>query len=131
MAFDAIVEQMQKDNEVIQVRATYGNYGQYRLIPNKKYMPVFTKEEQETIDDVLDRLSDANAKEISDYSHDDIPWKISEDMSIIDPSLASERQYPYSILAREQKKQQAIQEMQVSGMFDDLTAEPDLYEDYR
>jgi hypothetical protein len=32
----------------------------------------------EHIDDVLARLSDKNAKELSDYSHGDIPWLTSK-----------------------------------------------------
>ncbi len=115
----------------MQVRSSYGNYGQYRLIPNTNYLPVFSSQEKEIIDDVLERLSDANAKDISEYSHGDLPWIVSNDMDIISKELAYKRQYPYSILAREQKKQEAYAQIQASNIFSDIAEESDAYEKYR
>ena len=36
------------------------------------------------IDDVLDRLSDMNARQISDYSHNDVPWLTTEEGKAIE-----------------------------------------------
>ncbi len=80
---------------------------------------------------VLQNYSDANASEISEYSHEDIPWKETTDMDIIDYDLANKRTYPYSITQREKRKQQAFAEIKASGMYDDLDDEPDIYEKYR
>ena len=39
---------------------------------------MFTKEELDVIDAVIERYSDKNAKEISEISHRDTPWIITE-----------------------------------------------------
>lgn len=77
--FKAIVDDMKKNNEIEIVRSKYFQYEQ------KKYLPLrpakldkITGEEKEHIDDVLARLSDKTAKELSDYSHEDIPWQVHE-----------------------------------------------------
>jgi len=40
--------------------------------------------EIEVIDDVLNRLSEMNASQISAYSHNDIPWMTTEDGDAIE-----------------------------------------------
>lgn len=42
------------------------------------------EDELSVIDDVIDELSHMNAKEISEYSHGDMPWKATDDNEIID-----------------------------------------------
>jgi transcriptional regulator with XRE-family HTH domain len=77
--FKAIVDDMMKNKEIEIVRSKYFQYEQ------KKYLPLrsaklnnLTGEEMEHIDDVLVRLSDKTAKELSEYSHEDIPWQVHE-----------------------------------------------------
>jgi hypothetical protein len=41
------------------------------------------------------------------------------------------REYPFSSLARVQKKKEAQEYAMKTGFFADLVNEPDLYEDYR
>ena len=53
--------------------------------------------EKEVIDKVLENLSDMNAKEISEYSHNDIPWLTTEDGEIIDYESVFYRTPPYSV----------------------------------
>lgn len=129
--FDEIVNTMIKDKELLSVSWEYKWYVQQRFLPNKIYQKIFSTTELGVIDWVLEHYSNSNASEISEYSHWDIPWKQTEDMEIINYSLAKKREYPYSIIARENKKKQAFAEIRASGMFDDLADEPDLYEDYR
>lgn len=129
--FDSIIQEMKDDNEIIEVRAEYESYVQHRYMPNKEILNVFSLQEKEIVDKVIDDFSTKNASEISEYSHWDIPWKQTEDMGIIDYSLAKKREYPYSVLAREDKKKQAFAEIRASRMFDDLSDESDLYEQYR
>jgi transcriptional regulator with XRE-family HTH domain len=75
LEFNAIVQQMKKKHEIEEVKSEYFKF------PQKKYLALqradlalFTGREIEHIDEVLARLSDKNAKELSDYSHGDIPW---------------------------------------------------------
>ena len=42
-------------------------------------------------------MSDWSASAISDYSHNDIPWKATEDGEIINYELAFYRELPYSV----------------------------------
>ncbi len=79
----------------------------------------------------MERIGNMNASQVSDYSHGDIPRLQTKDMEIIPYQLAYNRQYPYSIVAREQKKQNTQKEAMFSWFFSDLANEPDLYEDYR
>ncbi len=73
--FTEVVEKMKAENELIEVKDQYFHY------PQKKYLPrvnpdlsALTGRELEHIDEVLARLADKNATEISKYSHGDIPW---------------------------------------------------------
>ncbi len=129
--FDKIMQDMEENKELLVVDAEYMWYHQQRLIWNRQFQNVFSHQEYEIIDEILKNLSNANAKEISNYSHEDAPRKKTDSMEIIDYNLVRQRDYPYSILAREQKKAQAFAEIKSSGMFDDLADESDYYERYR
>jgi transcriptional regulator with XRE-family HTH domain len=78
--------------------------GQYFKYPQTKYLPLRTPDltelkahELQLIDEVLVALSDMNANQISDYSHDDVPWLTTEDGQIIDYEKVFYRTRPYSI----------------------------------
>ena len=43
-----------------------------------------SKQELEVIDDTINKLSDMSAKEISNYSHGDLPWRIAETNAELD-----------------------------------------------
>ncbi|MDH5596937.1 MAG: DUF4065 domain-containing protein [Candidatus Peregrinibacteria bacterium] len=77
--FKKIVEQMIANGEIEVIRSKRFQYEQ------KKYLPLrhpnlrkLSAIELNHIDDVLRRLSDKSAKELSDFSHDDTPWKTQE-----------------------------------------------------
>ena len=78
--FIKVVEQMKQDGELEEVKSKYFTYEQ------KKYIPVIhpdlsklSGQEVELIDDVLNRLAGKPATELSDYSHKDTPYLVSED----------------------------------------------------
>jgi uncharacterized phage-associated protein len=52
--------------------------------------------EIELIDNVLARLSDMNAAQISDYAHNDVPWMTTDDSGIIEYESVFHRTPPYS-----------------------------------
>jgi transcriptional regulator with XRE-family HTH domain len=84
--FKTIVDNMIKEGELAKVESKYFNHLQ------KKYLPVrdpdLTKlkdaRELRHIDEVLARLGDKNATELSDYSHEDVPWLIAKDNQPLD-----------------------------------------------
>jgi len=75
-----IIADMQKNGEIEAVKSQYFKYEQKKYLPIKRpNLDSFSAREIEHIDDVLARLSDQNAREIENYSHGDIPWKVAED----------------------------------------------------
>ena len=72
----AILTDMQKKDELEAVKSPYFTYEQKKYLPRiRPDLSKLSAREVEHIDDVLARLSDKNAKEIENYSHEDIPWK--------------------------------------------------------
>lgn len=73
--FKDIVEEMKKKKELEEVKSRYFLYPQRKYLPLKRpNLQLLSGREVEHIDEVLARLSDKNAKELSDYSHGDVPW---------------------------------------------------------
>ncbi|HOR43126.1 MAG TPA: DUF4065 domain-containing protein, partial [Atribacterota bacterium] len=54
-------------------------------------------QELQVINDVLNKLSDMNAIQISEYSHNDVPWLTTEDGEVIDYESVFYRTIPYSV----------------------------------
>lgn len=96
--FKEIVKRMKEEKELMEVKDQYFQY------PRTKYLPLRSPDlaklkgnEVRIIDEVLDRLSDFNANEISDYSHKDVPWLTTEDGNVIDYEKVFYRTRPYSV----------------------------------
>jgi len=95
--FIKIVEDME-GKDLAKIRDNYFQYPQTKYLPLRK--PDLTKinaQEQKVIDDVLNTLSDMNATQISDYSHNDVPWQTTEDGAVIDYESVFYRTPPYSV----------------------------------
>ncbi|PJC42700.1 MAG: XRE family transcriptional regulator, partial [Candidatus Pacebacteria bacterium CG_4_9_14_0_2_um_filter_36_8] len=72
----SIITDMQEQGELEAVKSQYFTYQQKKYLPRKRpNLDILSAREIEHIDDVLARLSDKNAAEIENYSHEDIPWK--------------------------------------------------------
>ncbi len=75
-----VIDNMCKNGEIEAVKSQYFKYEQKKYLPIKRSnLNVFSAREIEHIDGVLARLADKNAKEIENYSHEDIPWKAAEE----------------------------------------------------
>ncbi|MDD4738186.1 MAG: DUF4065 domain-containing protein [Candidatus Pacebacteria bacterium] len=73
---NTIIQEMQDQKEIEAVNSKYFNYHQKKYLALKRpNLGILSAREVEHIDDVLARLSDKNAIEIENYSHEDIPWK--------------------------------------------------------
>lgn len=95
--FEKIVKKM-TGKEIVKVKSSYFDFPQTKYLPLRK--PDLTKlkaSEIEAIDNVLNKLSDMNAKQISDYSHNDVPWLTTEDETIIEYESVFYRTAPYSV----------------------------------
>ncbi len=131
-AFDTLIWEMKADNRIATVVTEYRWYFQQRFIPNAPVdESIFSHKEKMMIQDVLDRYSDFNARDISEKSHEDKPWQIAWDMWLISYDLVKFREYPFSPLARIEKKEEVQSFAKMTGFFEDLSTEPDLYEEYR
>ena len=98
MEFQEIVQHMEKEGQLTVVKDEYYGYSQRRYIPLKKAdLTKLKASEKKVLDTVIDQLSDRTAMWISDYSHEDIPWKATADKEVIDYELVFYRTPPYSI----------------------------------
>src|SRR3990170_603953 len=98
--FVKIVERMIKDEEVEKVKSEYFKLQQTKYLPRRKPdLTKLTATEVEVIDDVLNRLSDMNASQISAYSHGDVPWVTTNDGDAIEYESVFYRTPPYSVRA--------------------------------
>lgn len=73
--FGLIIKDMQEKGEIEAVQSAYFKYQQKKYLPLKRPdLGILSAREIEHVDNVLARLSDKNAAEIENYSHQDIPW---------------------------------------------------------
>lgn len=72
---DDVLTQMEDDKQIEKLETEFKWYKQIRFIPNIRYdLSVFNWLEIEIIDNVIEKLSNMNAKQVSDYSHNDMPY---------------------------------------------------------
>ena len=96
--YNEIIKQMIEDKEIIKVKSKYFTYDQTKyLLRRKPDLSILKATELEVIDKVLDRLSDMNATEIKEYSHNDVPWLTAEDGEPIEYESVFYRTKPYSV----------------------------------
>lgn len=95
---DVVLKGMVDEGALQLFKTQYFGYNQ------KRYMPLvgadlrlFNGAEKEVVDNVIERLSNMSATDISHYSHEDMPWKASKEMEVIDYELAFYRTPPYSV----------------------------------
>ncbi len=92
------VDAMENKGEIKRIKGEYGGYPQERYIPLVKAdLSKLKASEKEIIDKVLTAHSDKTATEISNYSHEDIPWKATKDKDVIDYELVFYRTPAYSV----------------------------------
>lgn len=84
--FQTLVSEMIKKGEIEKIRSKYFNNEQkkYLAIRQPNLAKLISARELLHIDEVLARLSDKNASELTNYSHQDVPWIATEDGEIID-----------------------------------------------
>jgi len=96
--FKKITDKMIKEGEIEKVESKYFEYPQTKYLPLRKAdLSKVRANEIEAIDDVLNRLSDMSATQISGYSHNDVPWLTTEDGEVIEYESVFYRTPPYSV----------------------------------
>lgn len=103
---DTIIGQMIEKGQLQRVKTEYHGYPQTRYLPLEKAdLTELKASEKEIIDRVIEQMSDWSAAMLSNYSHDDKPWKASKDGEEINYELAFYRRPPYSIRVYEDDEQ--------------------------
>ena len=95
--FKKIVDAM-LDKDIVKVRNSYFDYPQTKYLPLRKAdLSMMRASEIEIIDSVLNRLADMNAAQISEYSHNDVPWLTTGDGEVIENASVFYWKFPYSV----------------------------------
>jgi len=97
--FEEVLDEMIKNDEIRMFDTEYKGKNQIRFIPTNKDGSL-TTEERQVVNNVISRLSDMNATQISNYSHDDAPWLLTTDKEIIDYISVYNRSQDYSVRYR-------------------------------
>lgn len=96
--FRDLVDDMIEKKELEKIQRPYFEYSQKKYLPLREAdLSMLSGQEIELINDVLNRLSDMSAKEISAYSHDDIPWQSTPEGEAIDYESVFYRTPAYSV----------------------------------
>ncbi|MCD4678797.1 MAG: SocA family protein, partial [Bacteroidales bacterium] len=102
---DQVFNLMIKDGQLQRIKTEYHGYPQTRYLPLKRAdLSKMSAAEKEVIDQVIDRFSDWSASMISNYSHNDKPWRATEENELIDYELVFYRRPPYSVRVYEENE---------------------------
>lgn len=95
---DMTLNQMIYSGQVKRIKTEYHGLSQTRYLPLQKAdLTQLTAAEKNVIDGVIQQMSDWNAHKISEYSHQDKPWKATEDGDFISYNLVFYRRAPFSV----------------------------------
>jgi transcriptional regulator with XRE-family HTH domain len=79
LEFETLIKDMVENNEIVKVNNKYFKYSQKKYLPTRDAnLSVIDGRELGHIEEVLNRLSDKNATELTEYSHEDVPWIVTE-----------------------------------------------------
>lgn len=96
--FIKIVDDMERKEELVKIEDKYFQYPQRKYLPLREPdLSALKANEIKMIDEVLEKLSDMNASQISEYSHNDVPWLTADDGDIIDYESVFYRTAHYSV----------------------------------
>lgn len=96
--FQKIVDKMIEKEEILKVKDKYFSFPQTKYLPLRRpNLSELKATEKDLIDNVLCKLSDYNATQISEYSHNDVPWITTEDGEDIEYESVFYRTAPYSV----------------------------------
>jgi transcriptional regulator with XRE-family HTH domain len=95
---DTLINQLIDKGKLQRVKTEYHGYPQTRFLPlEKPDLTLLKASEKEVIDKVIDQMSDWSAAMISEYSHKDLPWEITDEGKDISYELTFYRELPYSV----------------------------------
>jgi transcriptional regulator with XRE-family HTH domain len=100
---ESIVKQMIGQGQLQRIKTEYHGFPQTKFLALENAdLTTFSAAEKEVIDKVIEQFSDWSAKKISEYSHNDKPWRATEENEVIDYELVFYRRPPYSVRVYEE-----------------------------
>jgi transcriptional regulator with XRE-family HTH domain len=94
----AIIDQMIAEGVLKRIKTNYHGYPQTRYLPLEKAdLTQLRASETEVLDRVMEQMSDWSAAAISNYSHKDLPWEVTDEGKDISYELAFYREAPYTV----------------------------------
>ncbi len=96
--FDIAIDELINEEKItVNPTPVYSNKLQYRYSSLKEPEMEFSSDELNVIDDVIEKLSNMNATQISEYSHGDMPWRAAEDYGLMKYSFVFYRDPQYRV----------------------------------
>jgi uncharacterized phage-associated protein len=96
--FNSIINQMVANNQLQRIKTEYHGLTQTRYLPlTKPDLTQLSAAEKTVIDDVIRLMGDWSANKISEYSHQDTPWRATNDGDYIGYNLVFYRRPPFSV----------------------------------
>lgn len=101
VSFAKVVKQMEREGKLVEVKSKYFDLNQTKYIPvTEADVSSLSGQELKHIDDVLERLAHFSARQLSELSHKDTPWRVANDKEVLDyeyvfyrPEETSVREY--------------------------------------
>lgn len=96
--FAKLIEKMKQAGEIEPVISKYFKYPQRKYLPRRQPdLNLLNARELSVINEVIDRLGNLNATQISEYSHNDVPWLTAATGKPIDYEAVFYRTPQYSV----------------------------------
>ena len=96
--FDGAIKELKKEKRIKEFDTTYGKHKQIKFSSLcKPNLNLLNAEEIGIVDKVINKLSNMTATQVSGYSHEDMPWKATENMKEIDYELVFYRTPTFSV----------------------------------
>lgn len=84
VSFAKISRDLQSNGQLVEVHSKYFNYDQKKyLVTSEPEVSLLSASELKHIDDELERLASKSARELSELSHIDTPWKVAKDKQVL------------------------------------------------
>ena len=84
VSFAKISKELEKQGLLVEVNSKYFGYDQKKyLVTKESDVSELSAPELKHIDDELERLASKSAKELSELSHIDTPWKVAKDKQVL------------------------------------------------
>jgi transcriptional regulator with XRE-family HTH domain len=84
VSFAKITQKLKEKGMLVQVQSKFFGFDQKKyLVTKEPIVSELSAQELKHIDDELERLASKSAKELSDLSHRDTPWRVAKDRQVL------------------------------------------------